>query len=666
MANNTPYQLQLEFKDGRFSRLPSDSEARAIYDNIINNRVGIDSGIVDDIKLPRGYASYKANPFYSPRVGGYGSITPGYVLEGSVAKDAEKAREIASNLDTLYNRVPNKLPSRSLGQIAKQYTPGVSDVWDIGAGINRLSHPANKLDPWLGLGQAGLGVIGLGSLLAAPFTGGSSIVAGQGGKQLTKALVKNIAKQAASRGQKIGLGALANNSRREIRSAVRSALKKSKLSELLHGKYRGGLSSLLFGYDIFKNPGEEQVGYEQQPINEESNNTNPIINEELIKESKPSDIPSIDLDFDDSVPKTNTEDFINNLVATNGLGSDGEEDVDSSTPRDLNSLVNALRANGWEDKDISPILNGLNNGRRDVADMIDSYNKTALPGEQITVPKTQEEVDAARNLSSADNQQLTDEDAKLQSEYLNKLLADYEANRKLYQPYYDKLNDLANNYGKYATRSWNMYRAGDLNKPDDLINLVKEGADLSRAAADFNVQDRQTKERALANYLVARELGLPVGSDYADEAMIKQLMGLRVAQQTAQNKLATELLKIQANSQDKALDRASRLQIEQLKIRAANDRARLARELQIKQLQLRKAIAEGNWRQQANLRNSINETNKKINAARFIAEGGIYGIENADAFNSAMNILGYSNRVSGNSSNNVADWEKELREQNRK
>lgn len=82
-----------------------------------------------------------------------------------------------------------------IGKTLATYAPFVGDTMDIGAGINKI----RSGHPYIGLGQAGIGAVGLGmdtaALLAAPFTGGSSILGEQALKQAGKRLIKAGGKQ---------------------------------------------------------------------------------------------------------------------------------------------------------------------------------------------------------------------------------------------------------------------------------------------------------------------------------------------------------------------------------------------------------------------------------------------------------------------------------------
>lgn len=97
------------------------------------------------------------------------------------------------------NNLQNKMAQEGLmrtgrnlgaGRTLATYAPFVGDTIDIGAGINKI----RSGHPYIGLGQAGIGAVGLGmdtaALLSAPFTGGASIIGEQALKQAGKRLIK--------------------------------------------------------------------------------------------------------------------------------------------------------------------------------------------------------------------------------------------------------------------------------------------------------------------------------------------------------------------------------------------------------------------------------------------------------------------------------------------
>lgn len=90
----------------------------------------------------------------------------------------------------------------------------------------------------------------------------------------------------------------------------------------------------------------------------------------------------------------------------NGIMTGGAaqiQDVDgnvSDFPTTKEAFAKSLRDNGWDDLGVNSALNGLNNGNKEMSDYINYYNTVAQDGQQIAIPKTEDEIAKARALAS--------------------------------------------------------------------------------------------------------------------------------------------------------------------------------------------------------------------------------------------------------------------------
>ncbi len=95
-----------------------------------------------------------------------------------------------------------------------------------------------------------------------------------------------------------------------------------------------------------------------------------------------------------------------NGVMTGGAANIQNPDGSIDTfPTTKSAFSNSLKNVGWDDKTINSALNGLNLGNKEMSDYINAYNQTAADGQQITIPKTQEEIEKARMLADGINPQ---------------------------------------------------------------------------------------------------------------------------------------------------------------------------------------------------------------------------------------------------------------------
>lgn len=95
-----------------------------------------------------------------------------------------------------------------------------------------------------------------------------------------------------------------------------------------------------------------------------------------------------------------------NGVMTGGAANIQNPDGSIDTfPTTKSAFSNSLKNVGWDDKTINSALNGLNLGNKEMSDYINAYNQTAADGQQIIIPKTQEEIEKARMLADGTNPQ---------------------------------------------------------------------------------------------------------------------------------------------------------------------------------------------------------------------------------------------------------------------
>ena len=617
----------------------------------------------------------------------------GKILYGSVSS-TPKEEEVKKALDILYSG-SNQINKSLVGRAWKQYAPGIGDVYDINQGWARLRNPKNGLDPWLGAGQLGLGVVGLGSLAAAPFTGGASVA----GNQLAKAYIKSLAKQQMKNlGKSAGLQAFKKSPKAAIKKYVREAandarVKAGMLSNLIHGNWRYGGSGLLSLYDLLNGSGgigklkDNIFGPSDQDYIEQGDNTNTGTNNNEAPTGELSFDP-IDMsqyvNMDPIVPSTldavtqpsgSTEQFINNLVATNGLNA-GRSSVPQSLPQyDSNgNPINksafkeymAKEGMNWTPEQVNAMSNGLNLGDTNAKNNIDLYNQTALPGEEIKVPTTPEEVEQARQMltGQVDNQdELAIKDEQEKAQYLNELMQYYAKQRDNYIDYKDALKDLIDNYGDRWRLQFNLWRGGNYpNAPEGLNEAFAKQADLYKLIGDVNTKYDKTLLTALGNYNMARAMNMPLGSDFADETYTKGW----IDNQANQDKAKIDLLKALLSSNDKALDRANKFDIAKMTVSAINDRSRLSRQMDLLKLKLREAEMKGNWALKAQIANAMNKVRLQLGATNVLSNAGTYGITNPEAIMQAMAILGYDNmNFSANTDDDFkSDFERELDAEN--
>lgn len=614
------------------------------------------------------------------------------VLYGNV--NTTKEEEVKKALDILYSGA-NRTGKSLLAGAWKQYAPGIGDVYDINQGWERLRNPKRGLDTLLGAGQLGLGAIGLGSLIAAPFTGGTSVA----GSQLAKAYIKSLAKQQMKKlGKNTGLQAFRKSPKAVIKKYVREAandarVKAGMLSDLVHGNWRYGGSGILSLYDLLNGSGgigklrdnvfgaPEQDYIEQENNTNTETNTNKALTDELdfepVDMSKYVNMDPIIPPTLDSVgkPNSNTEQFVNNLVATRGINA-GKPSVPQSLPQYDNSgrpinkaaFKEYMTGNGmdWTPEQVNAMSNGLNLGDANAKNNIDLYNKTALPGEQINIPTTPEEIEQAKQMltGQVDNQnELVNQDEQEKAQYLNELMQYYSKQQDNYEDYRNALKDLIDNYGDRWRLQFNLWRGGNYpNVPEGLNEAFAKQADLYKLIGDVNTKYYKTLLTALGNYNMGRAMNMPLGSDFADDTYIKGW----IDNQSNQDKAKVDLLKALLNSNDKALDRANKFDIAKMTVSAISDRARLSREMELLKLKLREAEMKGNWALRAQIANAMNKVRLQIGATNVLTSAGTYGIVNPEAIMQAMNILGYNNmNFSANTDDDFkSDFERELDAEN--
>lgn len=120
------------------------------------------------------------------------------------------------------------------------------------------------------------------------------------------------------------------------------------------------------------------------------------------------------------------------------------QDVDGNMvnfPTTKEAFALALKNNGWDNYGVNSALNGLNRGNKEMSDYINYYNTVAQDGQQIAIPKTEEEIARARALVDGqvvDSQPVSEENQaeQVKQGLLNKFISGisdlskgYEENR---------------------------------------------------------------------------------------------------------------------------------------------------------------------------------------------------------------------------------------------
>lgn len=240
--------------------------------------------------------------------------------KGQTRNIAEEVGEIASKAKAN----PNLLKGLSTaGKIAGEVTPYVGDIWDIQRGISK----ARSGHPIVGTGQALLGTAGLAANILAP---GSGTLAKSGIKGAGKGVIALGGKQFAKMLRK---GAKLNKS----------------------AKWQAGTAIIP---ELFYGDSEETEQPTTKIENSEAGNGNSSVDYELPPMSEGMQ------------PIDNMEDFINNLVATNGLEADG------ITPLDVNEQ---------------------SQNAKDIQDLLDYYNGIQV-AKQPYLKGLQEYIDNYKNL----------------------------------------------------------------------------------------------------------------------------------------------------------------------------------------------------------------------------------------------------------------------------
>ena len=656
--------------DNRFFRIPTNFLTGDIsYDNYID-----------------GYGRYKVPQYEPSQYTGIGrDLGKNYIdidivpegnapkFEGGISRNVGDAEQIAKSLDTVYPEGQTKNIAKEVGNAASksklphpiiryggEYLPGVADVLDIGFGMNKMFHPSNKLDPWLGLGQAGLGLAGLVTL---PL-GGSL------GKAGIKALAKGIIKRTAMKDLgKTPARQLYRKTFQELSDERKIRKFYRQVSNALHNKARYTGSGVLDAYDLFKNPYKYEELVPNNDNEEETNNSQVNVPGDDIASTN-TVAPNLVKIMNEQQNGRGNATVVGQQThpdGVKGLIDDGHKkygyyDRGSSqeaplyntngSPVNKAGFADAMKRGGYSQEEIDYALKGFNGGVKELDEAIKSYNKTALPGQEIRIPQTQEEINNILT-GQVDNQDNTE------AEYLNELMNYYNNQRNNYNDYVDAINDLTARYGDRYRLDYNL-RQGDLlpHGQPSVSDALAKRADLYKLAGDVNNKYDKMLVETLANYRMGRALGLPLGSDFASQDMIKNYIDIKKGDIDTYNKLALELTKLAAQSEEKAKDRENRLNIATMQVQAANDRANLTNNLKQQELALKEAEIQGRWDLAAELRDSINKTNIMLNATKIVGEAGIYGVEDPEALNYALEILGYKNKIkpaSGNTSNSIEE-----------
>ena len=196
-----------------------------------------------------------------------------------------------SNTKDIAKEVTGKAKGIPIKNTFNKYAPFVSDFVDIGAGKRSWENG----HPFIGAGQIGLGLVGLGldtgALLAAPFTGGTSFVGEQVAKQAGKQAIKTGAKNLLKIAAKAQANKLTGPGARLAYTTGLEFLKRGNDNDVV-------VSTINQGKDMNKQPNKQQ--------NNQSQATPQYTN-----------VPQIDV-----VPNGNMDDFVRQVVAAYGINAD--------------------------------------------------------------------------------------------------------------------------------------------------------------------------------------------------------------------------------------------------------------------------------------------------------------------------------------------------------
>lgn len=242
--------------------------------------------------------------------------------KGQTKNIAEEVGEVASKVKANSNLLKNL---STAGRTVAEVTPYVGDIWDIQRGISK----ARNGHPIVGTGQALLGTAGLAANVFAPGAGTlAKIGIKAGAKSATKAATKGITK---------GLTALGGG------QLARALNKGAKLNKSL--KWQAGTAIIP---ELFYRADEETEQPTTKIENNETGNGDSSGDYELPPMSEGMQ------------PIDSMEDFINNLVATNGLEADGVTPLDvNAQPQDAKDIQDLLDYYNGIQVAKQPYLKGL-------------------------------------------------------------------------------------------------------------------------------------------------------------------------------------------------------------------------------------------------------------------------------------------------------------------
>lgn len=549
------------------------------------------------------------------------------------------------------------------GSVGKRIIPFASDYADITAGWNRLRNAPGLGGRMLGVGQTlyGLGGMGLSALelAGAIETGGASILAGQGAKALGREALKSVI-------EKLG--------KKEIGKMSKSLAERAKLKHLfgpgsrrfkeirniskLADKYHNNLA--VWGIPI--------VGAIYDMAAKGSNDI-PEFNLSTTKVSDPyPKVPTRELEdwekanngeyepiqnpntvniqpiANQQAPKGPMEQFIRDRVSQYGLnaGEGNEVPIVESvqTPEQLDKKRDdILKSNGYSDQEIEGFKNGTVPMPENVKQVFDNTEKAKSNNIQALVD----------SMGQPQVGQQTINNTTFDPEYLEKLLGYYDARRNLYNDYMANTKKLANDY---MDNWWLDYQLKSAKQPIGNVPTVSEALakknDLMKQAADTEANYYDIPIKAIANYKLASQMGLPLGSELGNADILKQYSDLKKNTVDNTQKLMIELMKMQNDNNNKQADRIIKLidygsafEREQFKQWNENLRADLRAKIDIYSQEAQTARENGKIQSAEKLRMTINNLQARLKAADVLSYANTSGVADPALIKQACEILGY-------------------------
>lgn len=160
----------------------------------------------------------------------------------------------------------------------------------------------------------------------------------------------------------------------------------------------------------------------------------------------------------------------------------------SAFPTTREAFAKSLTDNGWAENIVNSALQGLNGGNKDMADYISAYNENASDDQKIAIPKTEEEIELARNGQFYQPQGgVQDNNTRLKESLLDRIKnglsnfkAGYEDNSQNGFADGDLANKLANNSQQSTTPQNGVLTGGAAQTKKTLMNRIGEAAGTGR------------------------------------------------------------------------------------------------------------------------------------------------------------------------------------------